>query len=99
MNRIVVATRNRGKLKEIERRLAGRGFTISSIADFDDTLHVIEDADTFEGNAVKKAREVCEAFGHPTLSDDSGLEVDPLGGRPGVHSPRYGEPSGRKSGV
>ncbi len=93
MNRIVVATRNRGKLAEIERRLSGHGLDISSLVDFDENLEIEEDEDTFEGNAIKKARAVFDAFGHPSLSDDSGLEVDAMGGRPGVLSARYGGPS------
>lgn len=90
MKRIVVATRNSGKLAEIERRISDLGWVISSLADFDDDLEIVEDADTFEGNAVKKARAAFDAFGCPSLSDDSGLEVDALDGRPGVYSARYG---------
>lgn len=84
------ATRNRGKLVELRELLPG--VEVRSL----DDLHVpevIEDADTFVGNASKKAREVSAATGLPALADDSGLEVDALGGAPGVYSARYaGEP-------
>lgn len=84
------ATRNRGKLVELRELLPG--VEVRSL----DDLHVpevIEDADTFVGNACKKAREVSAATGLPALADDSGLEVDALGGAPGVYSARYaGEP-------
>lgn len=89
---LVFATRNNGKLVELRELLAG--FDVISIADLGrDIPDVIEDADTFVGNATKKAREVSAATGLPALADDSGLEVDALDGAPGVHSARYaGEP-------
>ncbi|MFT3696454.1 MAG: RdgB/HAM1 family non-canonical purine NTP pyrophosphatase [Kofleriaceae bacterium] len=88
MNRLVFATRNKGKLVELRDMLAG--FQVVSL---DDVAHdmpdVIEDADTFAGNAIKKAREVSKWTGLPALADDSGLEVDALNGAPGVFSARY----------
>ncbi|HVV85122.1 MAG TPA: non-canonical purine NTP pyrophosphatase [Kofleriaceae bacterium] len=91
---LVFATRNRGKLIELVELLAGVPVEVLSVLDaaarrghpIDD---VDEDADTFAGNAAKKAREVAEATGWPALADDSGLEVDALGGAPGVYSARY----------
>jgi len=83
---LVFATRNRGKLVELCELLPG--VEVRSL----DDIHVpdvVEDADTFAGNAAKKAREVSQATGLPALADDSGLEVDALGGAPGVYSARY----------
>ena len=86
MRPLVFATRNRGKLVELRELLPG--VDVRSL----DDIHVpdvVEDADTFAGNAAKKAREVSQATGLPALADDSGLEVDALGGAPGVYSARY----------
>ncbi len=86
---IVLATRNKKKVEEIRRITADLPVTILSLADFPDCPETVEDADTFEGNAKKKAIEVCRCTGKPALADDSGLEVDALGGKPGVYSARY----------
>ena len=89
---LVFATRNHGKLVELRELLAGIEVIDVSEAgrridhDIPDT---VEDADTFVGNAIKKAREVSALTGWPALADDSGLEVDALGGAPGVYSARY----------
>ncbi len=91
MRPLVFATRNRGKLVELRELLPG--VEVRSL----DDIHVpdvVEDADTFAGNASKKAREVSQATGLPALADDSGLEVDALGGAPGVYSARYAGVSG-----
>ena len=90
---LVFATRNRGKLVELIELLAGAPVEVISVVDAAarlgrDLADVVEDADTFAGNAAKKAREVALATGWPALADDSGLEVDALGGAPGVHSAR-----------
>ena len=89
---MVFATRNKGKLVELRELLAG--IDVIAIDDIGrDIPDVIEDAETFVGNASKKAREVSLATGLPALADDSGLEVDALDGAPGVYSARYaGEP-------
>jgi XTP/dITP diphosphohydrolase len=92
MGRLVVATANRGKTREINRIVAELGFTVSSLLDVNDPPEIIEDADSFEGNAVKKARIVSAHYGCDSLADDSGLVVDALNGAPGVHSARYGGP-------
>ena len=92
--KLLVATRNKHKLEEIVRILASPGLKLLA-ADQVPGLptDVIEDADTFEGNALKKARELCVASGLWTLADDSGLEVCALNNAPGVYSARYaGEP-------
>jgi XTP/dITP diphosphohydrolase len=89
---LVFATRNKGKLVELRELLAG--IQVLAIDEVGVAVpEVVEDADTFAGNAAKKAREVSAATGLPALADDSGLEVDALGGAPGVYSARYaGEP-------
>ncbi len=86
---IVLATRNKKKIEEIRRIIVGLPITILSLDNFPDCPETVEDRDTFEGNAVKKAVEVCRCAGKPALADDSGLEVDALGGAPGVYSARY----------
>jgi XTP/dITP diphosphohydrolase len=86
---LVIATRNRKKIEEIRRILEGISVRLYSLDDFPGCPDVDEDADTFEGNAVKKARAVAGYSGKPSLSDDSGLEVDALDGAPGVYSARY----------
>jgi XTP/dITP diphosphohydrolase len=86
---IVLATRNKKKIEEIRRITADLPITILSLDNFSDCPETVEDKDTFEGNAVKKAVEVCRCSGKVALADDSGLEVDALGGAPGVYSARY----------
>lgn len=90
--RLVVATRNRGKLAEIAAALEGLGLELVGLDSFPQLPEVVEDGDTFEANALKKAREVAAATGCLTLADDSGLEVAALGGAPGVRSARYAGP-------
>ena len=89
MLKIVVATRNKGKIKEIQAFLNGMVENVSCAADYEGFPETIEDGETFEQNALKKAREAMEYAGRPALADDSGLMVDALGGRPGVHSARF----------
>lgn len=89
MKHLVVATRNRGKIVEINALLAGLVDQLSSAADFVDFPETVEDGVTFEENALKKAREAARFSGFPALADDSGLVVDALDGRPGVFSARY----------
>ncbi len=86
---IVLATRNKKKVEEIRRITAGLPVTILSLDDFPGCPETVEDRDSFEGNATKKAAEVSACTGRPALADDSGLEVDALGGAPGVYSARY----------
>jgi XTP/dITP diphosphohydrolase len=86
---IVLATRNKKKIEEIQRIIADLPVTILSLDNFPNCRETVEDRDTFEENAVKKAVEVCQWTGKPALADDSGLEVDALNGAPGVYSARY----------
>ncbi len=88
--RILVATMNAGKLREYERLLADvPGLELETMASLAPPVDVVEDRDSFSGNAFKKATEIAKVAGMPSLADDSGLEVDALGGRPGVYSARY----------
>ncbi len=94
LKQILIATRNRGKLAEIREILSAPGLELLAPEAVGDLPEVEEDGDTFEANAIKKAVTLARASGMLTLADDSGLEVDALGGAPGVYSARYaGEPS------
>jgi len=86
---ILIATRNRDKIREITAKLASLGVTVKSFLDFSEIPEVIEDGETLEANALKKAETGFKSTGIPTLADDTGLEVDALGGAPGVFSSRY----------
>jgi XTP/dITP diphosphohydrolase len=91
--RLLVATRNRHKLEEIRAIFAHPDIELLGAADIPGLPEVVEDGATFEVNAVKKAVLLARAARMWTLADDSGLEVEALGGRPGVFSARYaGEP-------
>lgn len=88
--RCVLATRNAGKVRELRALFAGvADFEIVSLEDVGPVPDVVEDGETFAANAEKKARAVAHATGLIALADDSGLEVDALGGAPGVRSARY----------
>lgn len=89
MDTIVLASRNPDKIEELRVALASFDIVLKSALDFPGLREVEEDRQTLEGNALKKARYVHEATGLPALSDDTGLEVDALDGRPGVYSARY----------
>ena len=86
---IVLATRNKGKISEIETLLSSFDIEIKSLEDFGPIPEVAEDGETFEDNAYKKAHFAAKVLGFPALADDSGLMVDALGGMPGVRSARY----------
>jgi len=86
---LVLATRNRHKVTELVALLGDLGITIRTLDEFPDAPDVVEDGDTCEANAVKKARAIAESTGLPAVADDTGLEVDALGGRPGVYAARY----------
>ena len=75
-----------GKIREISEILKPHGIDVVSLQDYPGLAEVEEDGDTFKDNAVKKALAACEHTGLVALADDSGLEVDYLGGAPGVHS-------------
>ncbi len=86
---IVLATRNNHKTKEIGALFKDTGIKFLCLNDFPNIPDILEDADTFEGNAFKKARTVAGWTKEVSLADDSGLQVDALNGKPGVYSSRY----------
>jgi len=90
--KIVLATKNPGKIAEIKAIFALPGIEWLTHDEEAAWPHVDEDAPTFEGNAVKKARALADFFGLPALADDSGLEVEALGGAPGIYSARFAGP-------
>lgn len=92
MERLVLASQNKGKLIEIRELLADWPFEVISATAFPGLPEVVEDGATFEENAMLKAETVARLTGFPTLADDSGLEVEALGGAPGIYSARYGKP-------
>ena len=87
--RVLVATGNQHKLREFREILAPHGLIVVSPAEVGYAPDVVEDADTFEGNAIKKALAGLAATGLWTIADDSGIEARALGWRPGVYSARY----------
>ncbi len=88
MKPIVFATNNTHKLAEL-RQMLGQRFEVLSLSDIDCHDDIPETGSTFEENALLKARWVKDRYGYDCFADDSGLEVDALGGRPGIHSARY----------
>ena len=86
---LVLATRNHDKVIELVALLGDLGITIRTLDEFPGAPDVVEDGDTCEANAVKKACAIAESTGLPAVADDTGLEVDALGGRPGVYAARY----------
>jgi XTP/dITP diphosphohydrolase len=91
---VVIATRNRKKFEEMAALLGGLDLEVRSLADFPGVPTVAEEGETFEENAKAKALAYAQATGQWALADDSGLEVDALGGRPGVRSSRWGGEEG-----
>ncbi|HHX17869.1 MAG TPA: XTP/dITP diphosphatase [Clostridium sp.] len=89
MKKFIVATKNQGKLKEIQEILAKFPFQVVSMVDEGITKDIDESGTTFEDNALIKAREVHKITGEIVMADDSGLEVDYLDGAPGVYSARF----------
>lgn len=90
MRKIIVATGNEGKMVEIRQILQGEEITFSSLKDENlQDVEIIENGETFEENAIIKARAISDLTGQMVLADDSGLEVDALDKAPGVYSARY----------
>ena len=88
-HKIVFATSNEGKMREIREILKDLGVEVLSLKEAGVHVDIVEDGDTFEANAVIKAKAVWEKTGGIVLADDSGLEIDYLNGEPGVYSARY----------
>lgn len=90
MRRIIAATQNKHKIEEISQIIKEFGFEILSRDEAGvDDFEIVEDGETFEENSFKKAYEIMKVTGEVTIADDSGLEVDYLDGKPGVHSARF----------
>ncbi len=89
MRKLIIASNNEGKCREIKDVLLNLPFCVLSLKDIGLKIHVDEDQDTFEGNATKKASEIMKACGEIALADDSGLEVEALAGKPGVYSAMF----------
>ena len=87
--RLIVATKNKGKLKEFREILSDTPWEVIGMEDAGVYIDIEENADTFEGNALLKAAQVMQRCGEITVADDSGICVDALGGAPGVFSARY----------
>jgi len=88
--RFILASNNKGKLKEMKAILSELGAQVISQSEAGLNLEAEETGETFEENAIIKARAACNALGEPAIADDSGLAVEALGGAPGVYSARYG---------
>ncbi len=88
MKEIIFATKNKGKIKEIQAIL-GNDYIVKSMEEIGIDIDVVEDGKTFEENAIKKAVEIKNVTNKIVLADDSGLEIDYLNGEPGVYSARY----------
>lgn len=95
MEQLIIASQNEGKIKEFRTLFQSLNIEVLSLNDvFTSIPEVVEDGDTFEANARKKAETILELVHRPVIADDSGLVIDALEGRPGVYSARYaGEPS------
>lgn len=99
MQKILIATTNPGKFKEITEYLSDIPVEFVSLKDLGITHEVDEDGTTYEYNSQKKAKEYAALSGLPAISDDGGLEIDALGGEPGVHSRYWAGPEGRDEDI
>jgi len=88
-NKIIFATKNEGKKREVKRIFENSRFELLSLNDFNNVPEIEENGNTFEENASIKAHKIFEMFRVPVVADDSGLVVDQLNGNPGVYSARY----------
>ena len=89
IDKIIFATGNEGKMREVRMILGDLGILVVSMKEAGVTAEAEENGTTFEENAIIKAKEIMEKTGEIVLADDSGLEVDALGGEPGIYSARY----------
>ncbi|OIJ18331.1 non-canonical purine NTP pyrophosphatase [Anaerobacillus alkalidiazotrophicus] len=93
MKEILIATKNKGKIREFEELFSQFGFRVKSLLNLESVIDVVEDGLTFRENATKKAETIAKQYNIATLADDSGLIVDALNGEPGVFSARYAGPN------
>lgn len=89
MKKLIFATGNKGKLKEVKKIFSETDYEIISLYDLGDVPEIIEDGDTYEANALIKAKAIYDIYKVPVIADDSGLSVEQLNGEPGVFSARY----------
>ncbi|HEX6923178.1 MAG TPA: XTP/dITP diphosphatase [Bacillales bacterium] len=89
MRKVMIATRNAGKVKEFEALFQPFNIEVRSLLDLEEVIDVEETGTTFAENALLKAETISEQFGEVVISDDSGIVIDALDGRPGVYSARY----------
>jgi len=89
MMKVVIATHNKDKLKELKKGLSNLDIKLLDLSSFPDIGEIVEDGETLKENAFIKAREVHKLTGLPAIADDTGLEVDVLGGKPGVYTARF----------
>lgn len=89
MKKLIFATGNKGKLKEVKKIFSETDYEIISLYDLGDVPEIIEDGDTYEANALIKAKAIYEIYKMHVIADDSGLSVEQLNGEPGVYSARY----------
>ena len=87
--KIIMATGNANKVKEIRQMLEGSDIEVLSLKDVQIDAEIDENGTTFEENAAIKAETICKLTGQMVMADDSGLEIDALGGEPGIHSSRF----------
>ncbi|MBD7908016.1 XTP/dITP diphosphatase [Sporosarcina gallistercoris] len=100
MKQILVATNNKGKVRDFEELFKPHGIEVISLKDLVEPIEVEETGTTFEENAILKAEETAKILGKWVISDDSGLEIDALNGEPGVYSARYaGEPKDDEANI
>jgi XTP/dITP diphosphohydrolase len=92
MKTVLIATKNKGKAKEFEALFSPKGIKVITLLDIENAIDVEETGSTFEENALLKANAISELLQMPVLSDDSGLVIDALDGRPGIFSARYAGP-------
>ncbi len=95
--KLIIASNNKHKISEIKAILGGKFDEIISMREAGINHETVEDGNTFMENARKKAREICEISGCPSLADDSGICVDALGGAPGIYSARYASSDGENA--
>ena len=89
MKKIIFATTNQGKVREVKMMMEDFGVDFVTMKDAGIDIDIVEDGKTFEENAIIKAKTIMEATGEIALADDSGLEVDYLDGAPGIYSARF----------
>ena len=89
MMKVVIATHNKDKLKELKKGLSSLSIDLMDLSSFSNIGEIVEDGDTLRENALIKAKAVYDSTGIPAIADDTGLEVDALGGKPGVYTARF----------